>query len=104
MDPTDQLPARAVPGATSATGATTFSLAAPEATAVELCLFDPEGGNETRVALGRNATGAWTATVPGIDHGRLYGYRVHGPHDPSSGLRFNAAKLLIDPCARAIAR
>ena len=103
MDPTDQLPARAVPGATSDTDGTTFALAAPEATGVELCLFDRAGREEARIALGRNATGTWSAGVPGIEHGQLYGFRVHGPHDPSRGLRFNPAKLLIDPRARAIA-
>lgn len=33
----------------------------------------------------------------------MYGYRVHGPYDPNQGLRFNPAKLLIDPYAIAIA-
>jgi glycogen operon protein len=33
----------------------------------------------------------------------LYGYRVHGPHEPEKGERFNPAKLLIDPYARALA-
>jgi isoamylase len=31
-----------------------------------------------------------------------YGYRVQGPWDPGAGHRFNAAKLLLDPYARAI--
>ena len=34
--------------------------------------------------------------------GQLYGYRVHGPYEPENGHRFNAAKLLIDPYARAL--
>jgi glycogen operon protein len=32
----------------------------------------------------------------------LYGYRVHGPYDPSAGHRFNPSKLLLDPYAKAI--
>ncbi|HJT87602.1 MAG TPA: glycogen debranching protein GlgX, partial [Bryobacteraceae bacterium] len=32
----------------------------------------------------------------------LYGYRVHGPYEPERGDRFNPAKLLIDPYARAL--
>ncbi|MGH9651439.1 MAG: glycogen debranching protein, partial [Terriglobales bacterium] len=34
--------------------------------------------------------------------GQLYGYRVHGPFDPQRGLRFNPAKLLVDPYAGAL--
>jgi glycogen operon protein len=41
--------------------------------------------------------------VPGIKPGQLYGYRVHGPWDPERGLRFNPAKVLVDPYAQAIA-
>ena len=40
--------------------------------------------------------------VAGVGHGQTYGYRVHGPWDPAAGLRFNAAKILIDPYAKAI--
>ena len=44
-----------------------------------------------------------TATFPGLSIGQLYGYRVHGPYEPEKGQRFNAAKLLIDPYAKALA-
>ena len=40
--------------------------------------------------------------VPGCASGQRYGYRVHGPYDPGSGLRCNPAKLLVDPYARRI--
>ena len=33
--------------------------------------------------------------------GQRYGYRVHGPWDPTQGLRCNPAKLLLDPYAKA---
>src|SRR4029077_21260754 len=36
--------------------------------------------------------------------GQRYGYRVLGPYDPAAGHRFNAAKLLLDPYAKAIDR
>jgi isoamylase len=101
MDPTDSLPRAAVPGATSH-GENTFSLVAPEATAVELCLFD-ESDTEARIPLDRLPGGEWRSTVQGVGHGQRYGFRVHGPFDPAAGLRFNPAKLLIDPRARAIA-
>jgi glycogen operon protein len=34
--------------------------------------------------------------------GQLYGYRVDGPFAPEDGQRFNPAKLLLDPYARAL--
>ena len=46
--------------------------------------------------------GVWHGFVPGIGPGQRYGYRVHGPWEPENGLRFNPAKLLVDPYARAI--
>ena len=42
--------------------------------------------------------------MPGVGPGQLYGYRVHGPYVPESGLRFNPNKLLLDPYAKAIGR
>jgi len=41
--------------------------------------------------------------LPEIRPGQLYGYRVHGLYEPEVGLRFNPAKVLIDPYAKAIA-
>jgi glycogen operon protein len=37
-----------------------------------------------------------------VGPGQRYAYRVHGPYEPEAGHRFNAAKLLIDPYAKAI--
>ena len=44
----------------------------------------------------------WHVYVPDLRPGQRYGYRVHGPYEPSRGHRFNPNKLLIDPYARAI--
>ncbi|MFF1812892.1 glycogen debranching protein GlgX [Streptomyces sp. NPDC058251] len=44
----------------------------------------------------------WHCYLPGIGPGQRYGYRVHGPWDPSAGHRCNPAKLLLDPYARAV--
>jgi len=46
--------------------------------------------------------GVWTVHVPGIRAGQMYGFRVHGLWEPKSGQRFNPARLLLDPYARAI--
>jgi glycogen operon protein len=40
--------------------------------------------------------------LPDVRPGQYYGYRVHGPYTPDEGHRFNPAKLLIDPYAKAI--
>ena len=45
----------------------------------------------------------WHVFLPDVRPGQLYGFRVFGPYDPERGLRFNSAKLLIDPYAKAIA-
>ena len=44
----------------------------------------------------------WHGFVPGVGAGQLYGFGVNGPFDPAQGLRYNPAKLLLDPYARAI--
>ena len=80
---------------------TNFSLFSENAERVELCLFDDKG-NEERVAVEERTAFNWHCYLPGVGPGQRYGYRVHGTYDPASGLRFNPAKLLIDPYAKAI--
>jgi glycogen operon protein len=46
----------------------------------------------------------WHAYLPGVLPGQIYGYRVHGPYEPGAGHRFNPAKLVMDPYAKAVAR
>ncbi|MDA0181933.1 glycogen debranching protein GlgX [Solirubrobacter phytolaccae] len=88
-------------GATADASGTNFSLWAPNAERVELCLFDDDG-NETRVDLVERTAQQWHGFLEGIRPGQRYGYRVHGPWDPANGQRFNPAKLLLDPYAKAI--
>ena len=83
---------------------TNFALWAGGAEAVELCLFDaagPEGG-ETRVPLTELTHEIWHGFLPGVLPGQRYGFRVHGRWDPWTGARWNPAKLLLDPYARAV--
>jgi len=80
---------------------------ASHATAVELCLFDePRGpgepGPERRIRLTGPRHGVFSAHVPGVRPGQRYGFRAHGPWDPAAGLRYNPAKLLVDPYARGL--
>ncbi len=73
---------------------------APHAEAVELCLLDDTG--ERRVLLDGPRLGAFWGRVPGVRPGQRYGFRAHGPWEPAYGLRYNPAKLLIDPYARGL--
>jgi glycogen operon protein len=80
-----------------------FALFSAHATAVELCLFDPEGRREIeRLRLPARTDQVWHVYVEGMLPGQLYGYRVHGPYDPRNGHRFNPHKLLLDPYARLL--
>ena len=82
---------------------TNFSLFSEHAKKVELCLFD-EHDRETRYELAERTAFHWHGYLAGIGPGQRYGYRVHGPWAPEQGHRFNPAKLLIDPYAKAISR
>ena len=92
-------------GATWSAEATNFAVYAPEATLVEVCLFDDAADGsqvERRFGLTEQTLGIWHGAIPGIPRGQLYGYRAHGCWDPANGRRFNPAKLLLDPYARAV--
>lgn len=78
-----------------------FTLFSANAEKVELCLFD-EQGNEHRYDLPARTGDIWHGYLANIRPGQRYGYRVHGPWAPHQGHRFNPAKLLLDPCARAV--
>src|ERR1700731_4282203 len=69
---------------------------------VTLCLFDADGA-ETRLKLPERDGDIWHGLVPGVRPGQAYGFRVGGPYDRGRGLRYNQAKLLLDPYVRAIA-
>ncbi len=88
-------------GAHAYPGGTSFGLWAPRATRVELALVD-EDRRQTNHEMERGADGVWTVRVAHVGAEQRYGYRVHGPWDPQAGMRFNPAKLLLDPYARAI--
>ncbi len=79
---------------------TNFALFSDHATRVEICFYDEAGEAEThRADLPQMEGGIWHGYLPGIGPGQCYGYRVHGPHAPDQGHRFNPAKLLLDPYA-----
>jgi glycogen operon protein len=78
-----------------------FALFSANATKVELCLFEEGGRREVeRITLPEYTDEVWHGYLPDARPGTVYGYRVHGPCEPSAGHRFNPNKLLIDPYAR----
>ncbi len=91
-------------GATWDGAGVNFALFSENATAVELCLFGGRDGTHevARVAVGEQTHQVWHIYLPEAGPGQRYGYRVHGPYDPVNGHRFNPAKLLLDPYAKAI--
>jgi glycogen operon protein len=92
-------------GATWDGAGVNFALFSENATGVELCLFDgPEKTQEVaRIPLKEQTDQVWHVYLPEARPGQCYGYRVHGPYASEEGHRFNPAKLLLDPYAKAIA-
>lgn len=89
-------------GATWDGAGVNFALFSAHAEAVTLCLYGEDGETETaRLPLAHCTDQVWHGYLPGAEPGLPYGYRVDGPHDPARGQRFNVAKLLLDPYARA---
>src|SRR4051812_18598420 len=81
-----------------------FALFSEHATGVELCLYAKETDAEevVRIGMKERTNQVWHCYLPDVRPGQLYGYRVHGPYEPAQGHRFNPAKLVLDPYARAI--
>jgi len=89
-------------GPSSDEDGTNFALYSSIAERVELCLFDESGAQTARYDLPDCSDGVWHGYLPRCAPGQRYGYRVHGPYDPSRGLRCNPNKLLLDPYARRL--
>ncbi len=81
-----------------------FAVFSEAAERVEVCLFAKEEPlRETqRFTLPTVTRAVHHGYVPGLPVGTLYGLRVYGPWAPDRGLRFNPAKLLLDPYARVL--
>src|SRR5262249_10310684 len=94
-------------GATVQAGGVNFSLFSRSATGVELLFFDREDeARPSRVVrldpADHRTYHYWHTFVPGVRPGQLYGYRVEGPSSPANGLRFDPAKVLLDPYGRGV--
>ena len=90
-------------GATWDGAGVNFALFSKHAERVQLCLFDPKGRREIeRIELRDRTDFVWHCYLPEARPGLLYGYRVHGPHEPDQGHRFDPTKLLLDPYAKSL--
>ncbi len=95
-------------GATPCRDGVNFSVFSRHATGVELLLFDHvDDAKAAHVIRIDPVTDRdyhyWHVFVPGATAGQIYGYRVEGPSDPPSGMRFDRTKILLDPYGRAVA-
>ena len=95
-------------GATVSGDGTNFSVYSKHATGIELLLFDcVDDSRPARVisidAVTNRTYHYWHIFVPKVKAGRIYGYRVKGPFDPPSGMRFDPSKVLLDPYGRGVA-
>jgi glycogen operon protein len=94
-------------GATVVDGGVNFSLFSRTAAGVELLLFECADEATPRKVITIPPTNRtyhyWHVFVPGARAGQIYGYRVNGPASPERGLRFDPAKVLLDPYGRGVA-
>ena len=95
-------------GATVGPTGTNFSLFSRGATGVKLLFFDEaDNARPTRTInldpVNHRTYHYWHVFVPDVQTGQIYGYRVHGPFDPANGMRFDPAKVLLDPYGRGVA-
>ncbi len=102
-------PDRLMPGLPYPLGATSdglgvnFAVFSANATRMDLCLFDPSGKRELkRITLPECTDEVWHGYLPGAAPGLVYGFRAHGPYEPTKGHRFNPNKLLLDPYAKRL--
>src|SRR5262245_27709779 len=88
-------------GASVVPGGVNFSVFSRRATGIDLLLFDDVSASSASRVVSldpvKNRTyHYWHVCVPGLEPGQIYAFRAHGPFEPSSGLRFDAGKVLLD--------
>jgi glycogen operon protein len=83
-----------------------FAIFSANATQVDLCLFDSASSTResARIPLPEQTDQVWHGFLPDVRPDQLYGYRVHGPYEPSAGHRFNPNKIVMDPYSKSVAR
>ena len=92
-------------GATVTPGGANFSIFSRYASGVDLLFFDREDDSQPArvICLDSSVNRTyyyWHVFVPEVQSGQIYAYRMSGPFDPGGGLRFDPAKILLDPYGR----
>src|SRR4051794_15364098 len=95
-------------GSTVCDGGVNFSVYSRRASGIDLLLFGGENDEKpARIipidSVLNHTYHYWHVFVPGVQAGQIYGFRAHGPYDPTSGMRFDPAKVLLDPYGRGVA-
>ena len=94
-------------GATPIAAGTNFSIFSRTASGVDLLLFDREDDQAPARVIhldpaANHTYHYWHVFVPDVRPGQIYAYRVAGRFDPALGLRFDPAKVLLDPYGRSV--
>jgi isoamylase len=90
-------------GASLTADGVNFAVYSKNAAEAFLLLFDKPNADPTDIIqLTSRDKYIWHAHVKGVRAGQLYGYKMRGEYRPEWGLRFNDAKLLMDPYAKAL--
>ncbi len=79
-----------------------FSVWAPAAEQVNLCIFNAKEKLLCTLPLYRTNGEYWTGLVTGLRAGQCYAYRAKGPFDPNQGYLFDDERLLIDPYTKQL--
>lgn len=110
MTPVDSKSRSSPLGATVREDGVNFSVYSRNATGMELVFFDREDDKKPSRIIQIDPFDLWSGRtyhywhvfVPGVREGQLYGYRAHGPYEPVRGMRFDSAKVLLDPYGRGV--
>jgi glycogen operon protein len=91
-------------GASLVDGGVNFAVYSERGQRAFVCLYPADDPTREigRYELVERTAHVFHGTVPHVEVGTLYGFRVDGPFAPKEGQRFNVNKLLIDPYARAL--
>jgi glycogen operon protein len=94
-------------GASMRPNGVNFSMYSRRASGVELLLFDRVDDDRPSCTVSldpakNRSYHYWHVFVPDVRPGQIYGYRVAGPSDTTQGMRFDPAKVLLDPYGRGV--
>jgi glycogen operon protein len=94
-------------GATVTADGVNFSVFSKRAVGIDLLLFDHVEDAKPAHVIGLDPVANrtyhyWHTCVPGLKPGQIYGFRAHGPSEPSAGTRFDSGKVLLDPYGRGV--